>query len=67
MKFKRGDRVRRIGEPFNMAVVGIIYTVRSCTPHSSVTLEEIEGGYDPKYFELVPKLTIKLDEELFTL
>lgn len=54
MKFKKGDKVKRIIDNFYQATVGCIYTVdeynsRGC----SITLEGLSGSYDTIKFELV--------------
>lgn len=63
-KFKPGDKVKRIIQPYNNCKVGTIYTVNGYSG-LGITLVEVGGGYDTDYFELVPMEYFK--EELFTL
>lgn len=63
-KFKEGDKIRRIIQPYNNCKVGKIYTVKGYAG-LGVTLVEVSGGYDTDYFELIPNDFF--NEELFTL
>lgn len=48
-KFKPGDRVVRINEPFGAAKVGDVYTVQSVS-RNNISLEEITGNYTARNF-----------------
>ena len=52
-KFKIGDKVKRIGEPFGSVKVGDIETVETVRGSGSIELVDHFYVYDPKYFELV--------------
>ena len=68
MKFKVGDKVRRITEadkPYKWGIKGNVYTVKSIDGDFSMSLVELSSGASPIAFELVK--CDPLPEELFVL
>ena len=54
MKFKKGDKVKRIIDNFCHVFVGSIYTVDTFHERtSSITLQGLDCSYDVSKFELV--------------
>jgi len=53
MKFKIGDRVRRVGSDFGNMVVGDIGTIHKYVLANTIEFKGDSTGYDPEFFELV--------------
>lgn len=61
-KFEPGDIIRRIDRPFGGVNIGDTARVRRCS-ETTLFIEGVLFGFDPKYFELV---TPKVLEVVYT-
>lgn len=63
MSFKAGDKVKRIGDNWNLVKQGHVYTIYSCVDDSNIKLVEISGNYEKAKFELFTRQFPKTELE----